>query len=116
MASTELSARLRDFTDILKAREPLAPLTHLKIGGPAEALLQPRSVTELTDVVRRCSQAGLPLRVLGGGCNVLVPDEGVEGVVLRLCEPAFNEVKVQGTRVRAGSGAALAALISHAAR
>jgi UDP-N-acetylmuramate dehydrogenase len=107
---------LADFQDIIKRNEPLAPYTNFKLGGPAEQLVQPRSVDELAAVVRRCSQQRIPLRVLGGGCNVLVRDEGVPGVVLRLSAPAFTEVSVDGRRVRAGTGTVLAALISQAAR
>jgi UDP-N-acetylmuramate dehydrogenase len=107
---------LADFAEIIKRNEPLAPFTQLKIGGPAEMLAQPRSRDELAAVVRRCFEDGVPLRVLGGGCNMLVRDEGVRGVVLRLSEPAFTQVTVEGNRVRAGTGAAVSALISQAAR
>jgi UDP-N-acetylmuramate dehydrogenase len=109
-------AALADFADIVKPNEPLAPYTHLKLGGPAELLVQPRSREELSAVVRRCSQEKIPLRVLGNGCNLLVRDEGVRGAVLRLSEPAFTNVTIEGKRVRAGTGAAMSALISHAAR
>ncbi len=105
-----------DFADVVKANEPLAPYTYLRLGGPADWLIQPRSREELSAVVRHCSEAHVPLRVLGGGCNVLVRDEGVRGAVLRLHEPAFTEVCVEGRRVRAGTGAPVSALISHAAR
>jgi UDP-N-acetylmuramate dehydrogenase len=108
--------QLEDFADIVKAEEPLAPFTHLKLGGPAEVLVQPRSREELAAVVRRCAERRLPLRVLGGGCNLLVRDEGVRGVVLRLSEPAFSQVAVEGRRVRAGAGATVSALISQSAR
>ena len=67
-------------------------------------------------MVRRCFEQRLPVRVLGGGCNVLVRDEGVRGVVLRLSEPAFTQVTVEGKRIRAGTGTLLSALISEAAR
>jgi UDP-N-acetylmuramate dehydrogenase len=107
---------LDDFSEIVKPNEPLAPYTFLKVGGPAEALVQPRSREELAAVVQRCSQQHLSVRVLGNGCNVIVPDEGVRGVVLRLSEPAFTQVAVEGRRATAGSGALLSALISHAAR
>jgi UDP-N-acetylmuramate dehydrogenase len=107
---------LEDLDAIVQRNEPLAPYTYLKIGGPAEMLAQPRTRDELAAVVRQCGQAKLPLRVLGGGCNILVRDEGVRGVVLRLHEPAFTQIHVEGRRVRAGSGAAMSALISHAAQ
>jgi hypothetical protein len=57
----------------------------------------------------------LPVRVLGVGSNVLVRDEGVSGVVLRLCEAAFTKIEVAGRKVRAGGGAPLSKLISEAA-
>jgi UDP-N-acetylmuramate dehydrogenase len=104
------------FPDIVKPNERLAPYVHLRLGGPAEYLVQPRSREELSAVVRRCFQERLPLRILGGGCNVLVRDEGVKGVVLRLSEPAFTQVSVEGNQVKAGTGAAVSALISQAAR
>ncbi len=107
---------LADFEEIVKREEPLAPYTHLKLGGPAEALVQPRSREELSAVVRRCFAERVPLRVLGSGCNLLVRDEGVRGVVLRLSEPAFTSVRVEGKRVHGGTGAAVSALISAAAR
>jgi UDP-N-acetylmuramate dehydrogenase len=116
MAQGTLQSHLEDLAAFVKFHEPLAPYTHLKLGGPADALAQPRSREELCAVVRRCSERRLPVRVLGGGCNVLVPDEGVRGVVLRLSAPAFTEVSVAGKRVRAGSGAPLSALISQASR
>src|SRR5205085_12131020 len=107
---------LEDFAEIVKREEPLAPYTYLKVGGPAEMLVQPRSLDELSGVVGLCFQKKIPIRVLGGGCNILVRDEGVRGVVLRLNEPAFAQVTVEGKRVRAGTGAAMSALISQAAR
>src|SRR6266852_1124133 len=89
---------LEDFNDIVRAEEPLAPHTYLKVGGPAEVLMQPRSLQELTAVMQRCAQKKVAVRVLGGGCNILVPDEGVRGVVLRLSEPAFTQVEVDGRK------------------
>src|SRR5262245_34835395 len=109
-------ADLAEFGDIVKRKEPLAPYTYLKLGGPADYLVEPRSLKELSDVVRHCFDHRLPLRVLGQGCNLLVRDEGVKGVVLRLAAPAFAEVKVEGRRVRAGTGAPLSALVAEAAR
>ncbi len=116
MAAGDVVQQLADFPDIIKVREALAPYTNLKVGGPAAVLVQPRTQEELAAVVRRCSERSLPFRVLGGGCNILVHDEGIKEIVLRLSEPAFTQVGVQGQRVRAGSGASLRALISEAAR
>lgn len=116
MAVVDVLAELKDWGPIVKANEPLAAHTLLKIGGPAEVLVEPRTMEELAAVVHRCVTRQLPLRVLGGGCNVLVHDEGVKGVVLRLAAPAFTQVTVQSKRVRAGCGATLGALISESTR
>jgi UDP-N-acetylmuramate dehydrogenase len=105
-----------ELADIVKSNEPLAPYTHLKVGGPADWLVQPRSRDEVAAVVRHSSQEHIPIHVLGGGCNILVRDEGVRGAVLRLSEPAFTQISVQGRRLRCGMGAALSAFLSEAAR
>jgi UDP-N-acetylmuramate dehydrogenase len=105
-----------EFQAIIQRNEPLRPYTHLRLGGPAEMLVQPRSREDLSRFVQRCFQEHVPLRVLGSGCNLLVRDEGVRGAVLRLVEPPFTNVVVEGNRVRAGTGAAMATLISAAAR
>src|SRR4051812_42141137 len=107
---------LEEFEPIIKRNEPLAPYTYLRLGGPAEMLVQPTTREQLAGVVRCCFQEHIPLRVLGGGCNVLVRDEGVKGVAPRLTEPAFTDITVTGTRVRAGTGATVSSLISQSAR
>ncbi len=107
---------LDDFGDIVQCQAPLAPFTSLKVGGPAQMLAQPRTADELAKLVRRCRQEQLPCRVLGGGSNLLIADEGVRGLVVRLSEAAFAGVTVNGRNVRASAGAGLSALISEAAR
>src|SRR5581483_4376858 len=104
------------FADITKAAEPLAPYTHLKIGGPAEFFVQPRSAEELAAVLKHCAAAHVPARVLGGGVNLLVRDEPLPGAVIRLSAPAFTTITVDGTAMRAGCGAGLWAVLSAAAR
>jgi UDP-N-acetylmuramate dehydrogenase len=107
---------LAELEHIIRRNEPLAPFTHLRLGGPAEMLIQPRSLDELSRVVRLCSAQKVPLRVLGSGCNMMVRDEGVSGAILRLSEPAFTSIQVEGNRVRAGTGAPVSAIIAAAAR
>jgi UDP-N-acetylmuramate dehydrogenase len=109
-------AGLDNFAEITKRNAPLAPYTALRLGGPADYLMQPRSREELLAVARLCFTQKIPLRVLGGGYGILVREEGVRGVVLRLCEPAFMELTADQNYVKAGAGAALSDLISFAAR
>ena len=102
------------FPDITKTREPLAPYTHLRIGGPADFLIQPRTVDELRAVLKFCAAEGVPVRMLGGGNNLLVRDDPVPGVVVRLAGPAFAGVETNGKTVRAAGGGPLFDLIAHA--
>ncbi|HEX4072324.1 MAG TPA: UDP-N-acetylmuramate dehydrogenase [Planctomycetaceae bacterium] len=100
------------FKEIALRDQPLAPLTWMKIGGPAQYLIRPRNVDELLDVVRACHEDQIPVRVIGGGSNVLVRDEGVSGAVLQLIGESFSQITIEGTTVRAGAGGLLSQLIS----
>lgn len=101
---------------IVRENEPLAPYTWLRLGGPAQYFSEPTSVDELAELVRRCSQEELTIRVLGGGSNLLVRDAGVSGLVIHLSAPAFSQISISGNRVIAGAGAKLAHVISTAVR
>jgi len=105
---------LDKFADITRRDELLAPYTWLKLGGPAQYFLEPRSLEELCEVVKCCQENEIPLHVLGDGSNVLIRDEGVSGAVIRLNAGDFAEVTVEGTQVKAGAGAALSHVISRA--
>jgi UDP-N-acetylmuramate dehydrogenase len=102
------------FPQITRRNEPLAPHTHLKIGGPAEFLLQPRTLDELKAVLAACQKEKVPVRMLGGGCNLLVRDDPVPGAVVRLTAPAFVSLDRQGRRVTAGGGGQLFDLVAFA--
>uniref|UniRef100_A0A7C2JYW9 UDP-N-acetylenolpyruvoylglucosamine reductase n=1 Tax=Schlesneria paludicola TaxID=360056 RepID=A0A7C2JYW9_9PLAN len=107
---------LDEFSDILRRDEPLAPYTWLKVGGPAQYFLTPRNPDELIRVVRVCADQQIPVRILGGGSNLLVKDEGVSGAVIRLIEPGFSELRIDGAVCHAGAGALLSHVISETVR
>jgi UDP-N-acetylmuramate dehydrogenase len=65
-------------------------------------------------VVARCHERGIPVRVIGGGSNVLVPAAGFAGMVIRLSAPAFSAIDVQRPCMTAGAGAKLVHLVSAA--
>ena len=94
--------------DCIREQVPLAERTWFKLGGPAQYFAEPTSVEELQSVVARCRDEGLPARLLGGGSNVLVRDEGVAGMVIGFAHPSFTNIKVVGRRVVVGGGASLA--------
>ena len=104
------------FPEIVKRREPLAPYTHLRIGGPAEYFVQPRSVPELAAVLRRCKDEQIPVRMLGGGYNLLVRDMPIPGAVVRLHHEAFVGLERMGNNVRAAGGTPLFDLLAFTLR
>lgn len=63
---------------------PLAPLTTLRLGGPARSLVEAATADEVVAAVRAADAAGEPLLLLGGGSNVVVADEGWPGTVVRV--------------------------------
>ena len=105
-----------DFSDILEYNKPLAPLTWLKVGGPAQYFLEPTSVNQLVAVIRCCHENKIPVRMLGGGSNLLIRDDGVSGAVLHLTHEAFSEITVEGCEVKAGAGALLSNVISQSVK
>ena len=85
---------------------PLARLTTLRIGGPAELLVEATSERGVVALLRAVRAHGVPFQLLGAGSNVLIPDEGLAGVVVRLTGE-LDRVRVHGERVSAGAGASL---------
>ncbi|NGM17153.1 UDP-N-acetylmuramate dehydrogenase [Eggerthellaceae bacterium zg-893] len=106
-------ASLSDGT-VLRTNVPLSALTTFEIGGPADVLVEPRSVEAVAAVCRACREAAAPLRVLGLGSDVLASDAGVRGVVMRLAEN-FARITVDGCTVTAQAGASNADVAEAAA-
>ncbi len=102
------------FEAFVRSQEPMYLHTWLHIGGPAEYFASPRNREELQALLARSAEQGVSVRLLGGGSNILVRDEGVSGVVVRLDAPAFAEILATGDVVRAGGGARLGHVISTA--
>lgn len=101
--------------DRVRPQEPLAPRTTFRIGGPAEFLVEVHTMAELLGVLEVVTKYGLPLHILGNGSNVLVPDEGVPGVVLVLGGELAGR-RIEGTRVVAGGGCNLPRLAVEVSR
>ena len=83
------------------SNQPLAGLTSWKVGGTAEYLAKPCSVAQLAHVVQWAVAMGLPIHPIGAGSNLLVSDEGVEGLILclrRLQGAHFKPTAGDGSR------------------
>lgn len=104
----ELAGRLSQSR--LQVDAPLRGLTTLRIGGPAECLVDLEGEADLLALFEVVEKAGAPFLVIGKGSNILISDEGVRGVVVRLGK-SFQQVTRQGSRVSAGSGCANARFV-----
>lgn len=105
-------ADLSEFEAILVPNAPLGSKTGLGVGGKVDWLATPRNREELARLVSRLRAQGVPFRILGGGYNVLVRDEGVAGMVIQLVAEEFCQIRVEGRRIEAGAGATLSDLIA----
>lgn len=109
MPAFDLRAALAGARCAVRHNASLRPFTHLRIGGPAEWLVEPYAEEDAARVVALCRELDVPLRVLGGGSNIVVADAGVRGVVLHLGN--CNRIVGDGERVTAGAGCTLPSLL-----
>ena len=94
----------------LTPNRPLADLTWLRVGGPADWLFSPADEADLADFLAAVDP-GLPVFPMGVGSNLIVRDGGIRAVVIRLGR-GFNAIQIDGDTVTAGA----AALDAHVAK
>jgi UDP-N-acetylmuramate--alanine ligase len=101
----------------VKREESLARKTTIGLGGAARIYAEPASIADLQALVKTAKARALPLIVLGRGSNLVVPDEGVDGLVVSLRQPAWEtfEPRADG-RVAVGAGLRLKNLCGLAAK
>jgi UDP-N-acetylmuramate dehydrogenase len=85
----------------LKENVPLAPLTTLKIGGPARFFVRAKSDDEVVAAFEHARKSSLKVFVLGGGSNILVSDAGFDGLVIQV---ASKGTDFDGSQVMARAG------------
>ncbi|HYM67374.1 MAG TPA: UDP-N-acetylmuramate dehydrogenase [Patescibacteria group bacterium] len=81
--------------------EPLSTRTSFGIGGPAEFFLELGRPVAIEEAIDGCRERGIPYLLLGAGTNLLIADQGVEGLVIRVVN---REHSIEGARIRAGAG------------
>ncbi len=95
--------------------EPMKNHTSFKIGGPADFLVLPEKMEEITETVKMLKRKSIPYMIIGNASNLLVRDKGIRGVVIKLGE-SYNHVTIEGTRVTAESGVLLSRLAKQIAK
>lgn len=98
----------------VRENESLVPYTWLRLGGVARYFAEPGSVEELGALIAVANNAGLPIRLLGSGSNILVREDGFDGLVIHLATAELCKVETQGDRLTARAGAKLSHIISAA--
>ncbi|MBN1671399.1 MAG: UDP-N-acetylmuramate--L-alanine ligase [Kiritimatiellae bacterium] len=90
---------------------PLARLTRLGVGGPADIFLGIESERDLASVLEWSYNRHVPFTLLGAGSNVLISDLGLRGLVARLGGPAFTAIRAERETMACGAGLALGRLM-----
>ena len=100
-----------DLEEIVKTDYPLAKRTWYGLGGPADYFIRPKTVEQLKDVVRRCSENNIRIYVMGFGSNLLISDDGLRAAVIKLEAEQFAQIEFEGEEVTAWAGAELSKLV-----
>lgn len=95
---------LNEFADRVQRDVPIGPQTWFRLGGSAKYVFHPSDEADLAAFLRRTHEDGPAIKVLGRGANVLVSDEGFDGVVVRLDAEPFQSVTREGMRFILGAG------------
>ena len=100
--------------ECIRRDAPLSEYTSMRVGGPADVLLEPGSEEEIAAILRIAQMEQMPLFILGNGSNVLFSDDGFRGAVLRIGK-RFSAMQQSGTAIIAQAGALLSAIARLAA-
>jgi UDP-N-acetylmuramate dehydrogenase len=96
---TQLAAVLG--SDRVRRSEPLARMTTLKVGGPADLFYEARTADELITALQTAYKHHIPAFVLGGGTNILIGDKGIRGFVVR---NQTSGIAIRGMKGKEGKG------------
>ncbi len=94
--------------------EPMNKHTSFKIGGTADTYIKVDTLSKLSAILKECKESDIEYTLLGNGSNVLVSDDGIRGVVIRLAGDFRQITLVDETTIFCGAGATLAYLCKFA--
>ncbi|MDD4568546.1 MAG: UDP-N-acetylmuramate dehydrogenase [Tepidanaerobacteraceae bacterium] len=90
----------------IKIDEPMRNHTSFHIGGPADIMVLPKNPNEVCNIIKFCKQNKIPFFVMGNGTNLLIKDEGIRGVVMKLAQN-YNDAEVDKHTIKCKAGMAL---------
>jgi len=103
---------IKEFKGRLYKDIDLAPYTSFKIGGKADFLIIPNSWEELISILDNLSIKKIPVKILGQGSNILIPDEGIEGAVIRLNKNLGKTKLIDSFLIEVEAGCLISSLLS----
>lgn len=95
--------------------EPMKNHTTFRVGGCARYLAEPQNTEQLSQIIRACQDTGMPYYIVGNGSNLLVSDEGYDGVIIHLFKN-MSECRAEGSRLVVQAGVLLVRAASLARR
>lgn len=95
--------------------EPLAKHTTFEIGGPADFLVVPETVTQVTQTIKLCRAMNIPFYIMGNGSNLLVSDKGYRGTIIKLGKDFSKITFEEDHKVKAQAGVLLSKLANEIA-
>ena len=93
--------------------EPMSRHTTFRIGGPADWFVTPKNTEEIRALIGVCKEEKIPYFILGNGSNLLVSDNGYQGVIIQLYRN-FGQITLEGNEIKAQSGALLSGIAAMA--
>ena len=95
----------------IKINEPMSKHTSFKTGGPAEIYIIGKTLEQIQEVLKYSNQNNIQLYIIGNGSNLLVSDEGIKGIVLKIAVDNIETLESDfGVLVKAGAGVKIMAL------
>lgn len=91
--------------------EPMSRHTSFKTGGNAKVFVEPANESELSAAIGLCKENAIRFYIIGNGSNLLFPDEGFDGVIIKIGK-MFSDIKANGEVITAGAGALLSKVAS----
>lgn len=95
--------------DKIKYNEKMSKYTTMKIGGPCDCIVFPDEISKIKEIIEFCKNENITFYVIGNGSNLLVKDEGIHGVVIKLGH-RFSKIELDGEYILAYAGATMPAL------
>lgn len=95
--------------DKVKYNEKMSKYTTMRVGGPCDCIVFPDEISKIREVIDFCKNENITFFVIGNGSNLLVKDEGIHGVVIKLGH-RFSKIEIDGEYILAYAGATMPAL------